>query len=53
MGVQYDVNDRLQLRAGYEYQPSAIPKGQADILCRSAMPISTAWGWATSGTRTR
>ncbi|HCE7958797.1 outer membrane protein transport protein [Pseudomonas aeruginosa] len=32
MGVQYDVNDRLQLRAGYEYRPSAIPKGQADIL---------------------
>lgn len=32
MGVQYDVNDRLQLRAGYEYRPSAIPKSKADAL---------------------
>ncbi|MFZ5960274.1 outer membrane protein transport protein [Pseudomonas knackmussii] len=31
-GVQYDVNDRLQLRAGYEYRPSAIPKSKADAL---------------------
>jgi long-subunit fatty acid transport protein len=31
-GVQYDVNDRLQLRAGYEYRPSAIPKDKADAL---------------------
>ncbi|WP_371226578.1 outer membrane protein transport protein [Pseudomonas sp. QE6] len=32
MGMQYDVNDRLQLRAGYEYRPSAIPKDKADAL---------------------
>lgn len=31
-GVQYDVNDRLQLRAGYEFRPSAIPKSKADAL---------------------
>ncbi|KAF1052738.1 MAG: putative outer membrane protein [Stenotrophomonas maltophilia] len=32
MGVQYDVNERLQLRAGYEFRPSAIPKSKADAL---------------------
>jgi long-subunit fatty acid transport protein len=31
-GVQYDLNDRLALRAGYEYRPSAIPKDKADVL---------------------
>nr|WP_313404281.1 outer membrane protein transport protein [Pseudomonas sp.] len=32
VGVQYDVNDRLALRAGYEFRPSAIPKNKADVL---------------------
>ncbi|USR37690.1 outer membrane protein transport protein [Ectopseudomonas hydrolytica] len=32
VGAQYDVNDRLALRAGYEYRPSAIPKNRADVL---------------------
>lgn len=32
VGVQYDLNDRLALRAGYEYRPSAIPKDKADVL---------------------
>lgn len=32
VGVQYDLNDRLALRAGYEYRPSAIPKNKADVL---------------------
>lgn len=32
LGAQYDVNDRLQLRAGYEYRPSAIPKSKADVM---------------------
>ncbi len=32
VGAQYDVSDRLALRAGYEYRPSAIPKDKADVL---------------------
>ncbi|UVE19378.1 outer membrane protein transport protein [Pseudomonas sp. LS44] len=32
LGVQYDVNDRLSLRAGYEPRPSAIPGNKADAL---------------------
>ncbi len=30
--MQYDINDRLALRAGYEFRPSAIPKDKADVL---------------------
>lgn len=32
LGVQYDVNDRLSLRAGYEPRPSAVPGNKADAL---------------------
>jgi len=32
LGVQYDLNERVQLRAGYEWRPSAIPKDKADVL---------------------
>lgn len=32
LGMQYDINDRLALRAGYEFRPSAIPKNKADVL---------------------
>ncbi|MBM7059387.1 outer membrane protein transport protein [Pseudomonas sp. UL073] len=32
VGVQYDVNDRLSLRAGFEPRPSAIPGNKADVL---------------------
>ncbi len=32
LGVQYEVNERLALRAGYEYRPSAIPDDKADVL---------------------
>jgi long-subunit fatty acid transport protein len=32
LGVQYEVNDRLSLRAGYEPRPSAIPDDKADAL---------------------
>ncbi|MET1077366.1 MAG: outer membrane protein transport protein [Pseudomonas sp.] len=32
LGVQYEVNDRLSLRAGYEPRPSAIPGDKADVL---------------------
>ncbi|SNR94182.1 outer membrane protein transport protein [Pseudomonas segetis] len=32
LGVQYQFNDRLSLRAGYEPRPSAIPGNKADIL---------------------
>ncbi|MES2818970.1 MAG: outer membrane protein transport protein [Pseudomonadota bacterium] len=32
LGVQYEVNDRLSLRAGYEPRPSAIPGNKADVL---------------------
>jgi long-subunit fatty acid transport protein len=32
LGMQYDINDRLALRAGYEFRPSAIPKDKADVL---------------------
>jgi long-subunit fatty acid transport protein len=32
LGVQYDVNDRLSLRAGYEPRPSAVPDNKADAL---------------------
>jgi long-subunit fatty acid transport protein len=30
--MQYDVNERLSLRAGYEPRPSAIPGNKADAL---------------------
>lgn len=32
LGVQYEVNDRLALRFGYEPRPSAIPGNKADVL---------------------
>ena len=32
LGVQYDVNDRLSLRVGYEPRSSSIPSERADIL---------------------
>ena len=32
LGVQYEVNDRLSLRFGYEPRPSAIPGNKADVL---------------------
>lgn len=32
LGVQYDLNERVQLRAGYEWRPSAIPDDKADAL---------------------
>ncbi|WMR35674.1 outer membrane protein transport protein [Metapseudomonas otitidis] len=32
VGAQYDVTDRLALRAGYEFRPSAIPDDKADVL---------------------
>ncbi|WP_148304268.1 outer membrane protein transport protein [Pseudomonas solani] len=32
VGAQYDVTDRLALRAGYEWRPSAIPGNKADVL---------------------
>ena len=32
VGVQYDVNDRLSLRFGFEPRPSAIPGNKADVL---------------------
>ncbi|WP_137817170.1 outer membrane protein transport protein [Pseudomonas sp. 2FG] len=32
LGAQYDVNERLSLRAGYEPRPSAIPGNRADAL---------------------
>src|SRR5690606_7433676 len=32
LGVQYDVNDRLSLRMGFEPRTSAIPSNKADIL---------------------
>ena len=32
LGMQYDVNERLSLRAGYEPRPSAIPGNKADAL---------------------
>lgn len=32
LGVQYEVNERLTLRAGYEPRPSAIPENKADVL---------------------
>lgn len=32
MGVQYDLSDRVQLRAGYEWRPSAIPGDKADVM---------------------
>ncbi|SEL08985.1 Long-chain fatty acid transport protein [Atopomonas hussainii] len=32
LGVQYDVNERLSLRAGYEPRPSSIPGNKADVL---------------------
>jgi len=32
LGVEYQVNDRLSLRAGYEPRPSAIPANKADVL---------------------
>lgn len=32
LGVQYQWNDRLALRAGYEWRPSAIPDDKADVL---------------------
>lgn len=31
-GTQYDLTDRVQLRAGYEWRPSAIPKNMADAM---------------------
>jgi len=31
-GLQYDVNERLSLRAGYEPRPSAVPGNKADAL---------------------
>lgn len=31
-GVEYQVNDRLSLRAGYEPRPSAVPGNKADVL---------------------
>lgn len=30
--MQYDLNERVQLRAGYEWRPSAIPDDKADAL---------------------
>lgn len=32
VGVEYQVNDRLSLRAGYEPRPSAVPGNKADVL---------------------
>jgi long-subunit fatty acid transport protein len=32
VGVEYQVNDRLSLRMGYEPRPSAIPDNKADVL---------------------
>ena len=32
IGVEYQVNDRLSLRMGYEPRPSAIPGDKADVL---------------------
>jgi long-subunit fatty acid transport protein len=32
VGVEYQVNDRLSLRMGYEPRPSAIPGNKADVL---------------------
>lgn len=32
LGVEYQVNDRLSLRMGYEPRPSAIPANKADVL---------------------
>lgn len=32
LGVEYQVNDRLSLRAGYEPRPSAVPGNKADVL---------------------
>lgn len=32
VGVEYQVNDRLSLRMGYEPRPSAIPANKADVL---------------------
>ncbi|HEX5843816.1 MAG TPA: outer membrane protein transport protein, partial [Pseudomonas sp.] len=32
IGVEYQVNDRLSLRMGYEPRPSAIPANKADVL---------------------
>ncbi len=38
IGIQYDANDRLQLRAGYEPRSSAIPDGKRNTM----VPINNA-----------
>ena len=32
VGTQYQLNERLALRAGYEFRPSAIPDDKADVM---------------------
>nr|WP_274381387.1 outer membrane protein transport protein [Pseudomonas cavernicola] len=32
VGVEYELNERLSLRVGYEPRPSAVPGNKADIL---------------------